>query len=334
MKALVIAEAGVNHNGDSTLAFRLVEAAKEAGADAVKFQLFDATSLVNRKAPKAAYQLQTTDGAESQFEMLRRLELGSDIFYALARHCAELSLKFIVTPFDLPSVSFLAGMGLETFKIPSGEITNLPYLRAIGALSREIILSTGMSTLDEVRAALDVLDLSGTPPEHVTLLHCTTEYPAPFSEVNLRAMKTMYDAFPRIKGIGYSDHTTGIAVAVAAAALGATVIEKHFTLDKTMEGPDHKASLEPDELALMIRSIREVEVALGDGVKTPRASELKNRDVVRKSIVAAKSIHAGETFSAENITTKRPGTGLSPMLWDLRIGKKAVRAYRADEEID
>lgn len=333
-RTLIIAEAGVNHNGNPDLAFKLVDAARAAGADVVKFQAFKAEAVISARAPKAGYQMRTTDPAESQLDMARRLELAPEVFRELAAHCRKLGLVFLATPFDLGSIDLLAGLKLELVKIPSGEITNLPYLRKIGALDWEIILSTGLSTLDEVGEALGILEAAGAPRARITLLHCTTEYPAPFAEANLRAMDTMRQAFPGLKGVGYSDHTPGIAVSVAAAALGATVIEKHFTLDKNMEGPDHKASLEPPELAALARSIREVEAALGDGLKAPSASEIKNLPIVRKSLVASRAIKAGETFTEDNLTVKRPGTGLSPRLWDSVLGSCARRDYAPDEVLD
>ena len=327
---LIIAEAGVNHNGIPELAFELVDAAANAGADVVKFQTFHAEAVTAAHAAKAEYQMETTGAGESQLDMIRRLELAPEVFRDLAAHCRTREIEFMSTPFDLASVDFLAAMGMETFKIPSGEITNLPYLRRVGALKHHIILSTGMCTLDDVAAALDVLEAAGTRRNRITLLHCTTEYPAPYGEVNLRAMKTLADAFPGLP-VGYSDHTQGIEIAVAATALGATVIEKHFTLDRNMEGPDHAASLEPSELAHMVSAIRHVAQALGDGVKRPTPSELKNRDIARKSIVAARPVAAGEILSEENLTTKRPGTGLSPMLWDTVIGTPAPRDLQKDD---
>lgn len=327
----IIAEAGVNHNGDPELALRLIDAAAEAGADMVKFQTFCAKALLTAAAPKAAYQQQTTDAAESQFDMIRKLELPPDAWRRLTEHCRQKGIAFLSTPFDVDSVDFLRGLGQSVWKIPSGEITNLPYLRYIGSLGQEVILSTGMSMLEEVGAALDALETAGTPQERVTLLHCTTQYPAPFDSVNLRAMNTMHSAFPRCAGVGYSDHTQGIAVPLAAAALGATVIEKHFTLGRDMEGPDHKASLEPEELRAMVEGIRRVEAALGDGVKKPSPAELANLPVVRKSLVAARAIRKGELFSAENMAAKRPGTGISPMRWDEFMGRPASRDYMEDE---
>jgi len=333
-RILIIAEAGVNHNGKPDLAFKLVEAARAAGADVVKFQVFRAAAVVSARAPKAGYQLQTTDAAESQLDMIRRLELAPGVFRELAEHCRGQGIRFLATPFDHASIDLLADLKLEMVKIPSGEITNLPYLRKIAAPNWEIILSTGMSTIDEVEEALLILEAAGAPRARITLLHCTTEYPAPVAEANLRAIPTMRRAFPGLKGVGYSDHTSGIVVPIAAAALGATVIEKHFTLDKTMEGPDHQASLEPGELAAMARAIREVEAALGDGVKSPSASEMKNRDIVRKSIVASRVIRAGEVFSPDNLSAKRPGTGVSPMRWDAFVGAYARRDYAPDEGVD
>ena len=327
----IIAEAGVNHNGDPALAFQLVDAARASGADAVKFQAFQASNVVSSGAPKAAYQLRTTEASESQLDMIRRLELRPEVFRELCAYCDRQGIVFLATPFDAASVTLLAEMGLGVFKIPSGEITNLPYLRQVGALRRELILSTGMSTLAEVDFALGALEKAGTMREKVSLLHCTTEYPAPFAEVNLRAMQTMREAFPGIKGVGYSDHTVGIEAPIAATALGATVIEKHFTLDRTMAGPDHKASLEPEELAAMVRGIRNIEAALGAGSKRPAPSEERMREVVRRSVVAARHISAGELLTENNLTTKRPGTGVSPVFWDHIIGMKAPADLAADE---
>lgn len=331
---LIIAEAGVNHNGDPALAFKLVDAARDAGADMIKFQAFNAAALVSAAAPKADYQLQTTGADESQLAMVRRLELSPLVFQELAAYCTKQGIIFLAAPFDHESINLLADMALPLLKIPSGEITNLPYLRKIGGLGRELFLSTGMSTLEEVGDALVVLEQAGTPRDRITLLHCVTEYPAPFAEVNLRAMQTMREAFSGIKGVGYSDHTAGIEIPIAAAALGACVIEKHFTLDRSMKGPDHKASLEPDELATMVRTVRNVESALGNGVKLPTASELKNCAIVRKSIVAACPIRTGDRLTENNLTVKRPGTGISPMQWDAILGSTAQRDYEPDEEID
>ena len=327
----IIAEAGVNHNGDLRLAKKLVEAAATAGADAVKFQTFKAEAIVAASAPKANYQKDTTPAAESQYDMLKRLELGHDDFLAIKAHCAKKNILFMSTPFDLDSIDMLASMGLDIFKIPSGEITNLPYLRQIGRLKKELILSTGMSTLDEIAGALNVLIEAGTTEKQITVLHCTTDYPTPFRDVNLRVLETLRATFNL--RIGYSDHTLGTEVAVAAAALGATVIEKHFTLDKTMEGPDHRASLDSDELTSMIRSIRNIEKSLGSSEKKPTATELANRSIARKSIVATKPITKGEIFTEANLAAKRPGTGISPMQWDELIGQKAQCAFSPDELI-
>ena len=329
----IIAEAGVNHNGNEAIAHKLVDAAAEAGADAVKFQTFRASELVSASAPKALYQQRTTEVAESQLSMIRRLELNETAHRSLMEHCSQRGIRFLSSPFDLHSIDFLHSLGLETFKIPSGEITNIPYLRRIGNCGVPVILSTGMSVLGEIEKALEVLEHVGTPRERITLLHCTTEYPAPVGEINLRAMETLLRAFPGIAGVGYSDHTQGIHIPVAAAAMGACVIEKHFSLDRNMEGPDHKASLEPDELASMVRAIRDVERARGDGIKRPTDSELSNIRVARKSLVAARPIQKGEVFSEENLTVKRPGTGVSPLLWDDYIGRTALRDYQTDELI-
>lgn len=331
MSVLVIAEAGVNHNGDMELARELIKVAAEAGADLVKFQTFSAEKLVTRSAPKADYQINSTGANESQYEMLKRLELSQECHGELIAHCCDYGIGFLSTGFDIESVDLLVALGQECFKIPSGEINNLPYLRHIGRFGKDVILSTGMSNLGDVEAALDVLVRAGTPQERITLLHCTTEYPAAVNEVNLRAMQTMGAAFG--VPVGYSDHTQGIEVSIAAVAMGASVVEKHFTLDRSLPGPDHMASLEPHELKAMIRAIRNVELAVGDGIKRITASEVRNRMVARKSIVAARAIKAGELFCDENLTTKRPGSGLSPMLWDQLIGRPASRGYAADELI-
>lgn len=327
----IIAEAGVNHNGSLDLALRLVDAAVAAGADVVKFQTFRASSLASRNAPKALYQQATTDAGVSQFEMLRKLELSEANHKKLMSYCQQQGIAFLSTPFDFPSIDFLASLGMSAFKIPSGEITNLPYLRKVGGLGKDIILSTGMSTLEEVADALRILEAAGTPRSRVTLLHCTTQYPAPLDSVNLRAMLTLREAFPGIAGVGYSDHTQGIEIPLAAVALGATVVEKHFTLDRNMEGPDHKASLEPDELCAMVTGIRKVERALGDGIKAPAQAEIPNMAVARKSIVAARPIKKGDLLSEENMAVKRPGNGISPMHWDAFVGKVATRDYAEDE---
>ncbi len=331
MSTFIIAEAGVNHNGSLDLAKKLIDVAAEAGADAVKFQTFKAEKLVSKKAQKAEYQKQTTDAAESQYDMIKKLELDEPAHRELIRYCGEKKIRFLSTPFDHESIELLDALGMEIFKIPSGEITNLPYLRHIGGLGKEVILSTGMADLGEIEDALDLLVSSGTPKEKITILHATTEYPCPMDEVNLRAMGTIASAF----GIrtGYSDHTRGIEVPIAAVAMGASVIEKHFTLDRTMEGPDHKASLEPDELRAMVAAIRNIEKALGEGIKKPSPSEAKNMAVARKSIVAARPIRAGEAFTSENIAIKRPGTGISPMRYDEIVGERAARDYEEDEPL-
>ncbi len=330
-RTLIIAEAGVNHNGDLELAKQLIDAAAEAGADLVKFQTFNASRQVTRTAKKADYQNQTTDSKESQHDMLRRLELTVDMHHELIAHCATRNIGFFSTGFDIESVDLLVSLGQDHFKIPSGEITNLPYLRHIGQLGKTVILSTGMATLGEIEAAIDVLEQAGTPRSKLTVLHCTTEYPTPMIEVNLCAMQSIHAAFGVL--VGYSDHTQGIEIAIAAVAMGATVIEKHFTLDRNLPGPDHKASLEPAELKAMITAIRNIEAALGDGIKRLTPSEARNKPVVRKSLVASRAIKAGEVFTAENITSKRPGTGISPMRWDEFIGQVAQRNYQTDELI-
>lgn len=329
----IIAEAGVNHNGSLAAAKKLVEAAAAAGVDAVKFQSFRAENLVTATAAKAEYQKETTGTGENQLEMLKRLELSDSDHVELIAHCRKTGIEFLSTPFDLQMVDLLRDLGQTTWKIPSGEITNLPHLRKIGALRQTVILSTGMATLEEIAAALAVLRGSGTPDERITVLHCTTEYPAPPEEVNLRAMQTLATAFPHVR-VGYSDHTEGLAIPIAAVALGATLIEKHFTLDKTLPGPDHRASLEPQELTTMVAAIRVVERAMGSGEKKPTPSELRNRAIARKSIVAARDIPADAVFSAENLTCKRPGTGVSPMLWDSILGTRARRDYHTDDLID
>lgn len=330
-KTFIIAEAGVNHNGSLDLAKRLIEVAVDAGADAVKFQTFRADKLVSKSAQKAEYQKQTTSSGESQYEMIKKLELDEEAHRALISYCNEKGIMFLSTPFDHDSIELLNNFGMPIFKIPSGEITNLPYLRHIGRLGKEVILSTGMADLGEVEDALDVLLEAGTPKDKVTVLHATTEYPCPIDEVNLRAMLTIRNAFG-VK-VGYSDHTQGVEVPIAAVAMGAGVIEKHFTLDRTMEGPDHKASLEPEELKAMVRSIRHITQALGDGIKRPSKSEVKNIAIARKSIVAARPIKIGETFSEDNITIKRPGNGINPMRWDELMGQVAQRNYEVDDLI-
>lgn len=326
----IIAEAGINHNGSFELAKQLVDKAVWAGADCIKFQTFNSKNLVSKDAQKAEYQKKTTDSSESQLEMLKKLELSKEEFIELRDYCNQKGIMFLSTPFDLESIDFLASIGVKTWKIPSGEITNYPFLRAIGKRKESVIMSTGMCTLDEVRDAIKVLKDFGTTD--ITLLHCTTEYPAPYDSVNLKAMLTLQKEFGF--KVGYSDHTNGIEVPVAAVAMGASVIEKHFTLDKNMEGPDHKASLEPDELKLMVQSIRNVEVALGDGKKQPSDAEKKNIAIARKSIVAACEIKKGEIFTEENLTAKRPGNGISPMNWAEVLGKIAKRDFSEDELIE
>ena len=329
---IIIAEAGVNHNGSLEMARRLVHSAASAGADYVKFQTFRADRLVSADARKADYQRENmkTDDA-SQFSMLRSLELSPSDFRELAEECRKAGIGFMSTPFDEESVDVLDRIGQDYWKIPSGEITNLPLLRKIGSLKGRVILSTGMSTLGEVTDAVEILTAAGTKRENIILLHCTTQYPAPYDSVNLRAMDSLRSL--RCGGVGYSDHTKGTAVPVAAVALGADVIEKHFTLDRTLPGPDHPASLEPSELAAMVSEIRHIEAALGDGEKTVAPAERPNMEIARKSIVAARPVKKGETFTEENLTTKRPGNGLSPMLWDKVIGKTAIKDFAADEPI-
>ena len=331
-RTLIIAEAGVNHNGDLALAKQLIDAAADAGADLVKFQTFNADRQVTPTAAKAEYQTQTTDGIESQYEMLQRLELTLTMHHELIAHCAKRKIGFFSTGFDIESVDLLVSLGQDQFKIPSGEITNLPYLRHIGKLQKTVIISTGMATLGDIEAAINELERAGTPRARMTVLHCTTEYPTPMIEVNLRAMQSIHAAFG--VDVGYSDHTTGFEVAIAAVAMGATVSEQHFSLDRNLPGPDHKASLEPEELKAMVAAIRNIEIALGDGIKRITPSEAKNRPIARKSLVATQPIQVGEIFSVNNITTKRPGTGITPMLWDEIIGRPAPRNFAKDELIE
>jgi N,N'-diacetyllegionaminate synthase len=331
-RTLIIAEAGVNHNGDLMLAKQLIDAAAEAGADLVKFQTFKAKRQVTRTAKKAEYQTQAIGTVDSHYEMLRKLELNLTMHQELIAHCAKRGIGFFSTGFDIESIDMLIGLGQDHFKIPSGEITNLPYLRHIGRLNKNVIISTGMATLGDIEAALDALEKAGTERNKLTILHCTTEYPTPMHEVNLRAMQGMGAAFQ--VPVGYSDHTSGIEVAIAAVALGASVIEKHFTLDRTLPGPDHQASLEPAELKAMVGAIRNIEQALGDGIKRLTPSEARNKDVVRKSLVAAQPIKAGDAFSAQNMACKRPGSGVSPMRWDDVIGRIASRDFAIDELIE
>lgn len=332
MKTLIIAEAGVNHNGDMEAARRMIDVAAEAGADLVKFQTFSADRLVTRGAGKAEYQKRGSDAAECQHTMLSRLELTREMHQELIAHCAARGIGFYSAGFDPESVDMLVELGLTSFKVPSGEITNLPYLRHIGRYGRPVILSTGMATLGEIDGALGALEAAGTLRDRVTVLHCSTEYPTAMTDVNLRAMLSIRDAFG--VAVGYSDHTAGIEVAIAAVALGASVIEKHFTLDRALPGPDHGASLEPHELHALVAAIRNIEQALGDGVKRPTAGESKNRPVARKSLVAARAISAGERFNEDNLAVKRPGTGVSPMRWDEVLGRVAGRDFAPDELIE
>jgi N,N'-diacetyllegionaminate synthase len=331
-RILIIAEAGVNHNGDLDLARQLIDVAADAGANLVKFQTFSADRLVTRTATKADYQTLAVGGEDTQHQMLARLEISAGMHEALIAHCARRNIGFFSTGFDIESLDLLMSLGQEFFKVPSGEITNLPYLRHVGQFGKSVILSTGMATLGEIEAAIDVLERAGTARSQLTVLHCTTEYPTPMAEVNLRAMNSIGAAFG--VAVGYSDHTRGIEAAIAAAALGASVIEKHFTLDRTLPGPDHLASLEPGELKAMISAIRNVEIALGDGIKRPTLSESRNRPVARKSLVASMAIKQGEVFSAENLAVKRPGNGISPMRWDEVLGRAAPRNFAADELIE
>lgn len=332
MRTLIIAEAGVNHNGDIRLAKKLISAAATAGADLVKFQTFSAKNLVSSSAPKAEYQKKTTESSESQLEMIQKLELSREDHTVLIQECSAHGIGFFSTAFDFQSFDLLMELGcLEQVKIPSGELTNLPLLRYMSRLGKPLLLSTGMANLGEVEAAIEAVEAAGTPRDMITVLHCTTEYPTPMEDVNLRAMIAMKHAFG--VNTGYSDHTPGIEIPIAAVALGATVIEKHFTLDRNLPGPDHKASLEPHELKAMVEGIRNVERALGDGVKRPSPSELKNKPIARKSLVAIRPIRAGEIFSAENIGAKRPGTGMSPMRWDEVIGRTATKDFAIDELI-
>ncbi len=331
-KTLIIAEAGVNHNGNIDMAKRLIEAAAEAGVDYVKFQTFKSEKLVSRHAAKADYQKANTGGEDSQLKMLQQLELSCDDHFLLIEHCKKCGIKFLSTAFDLESIEFLHSLNLDLWKIPSGEITNLPYLRSIAQKGGRVIMSTGMCDLSDIEAALKALISNGTPEENITLLHCNTEYPTPWNDVNLRAMHDIANRFN--VPVGYSDHTRGIEVPIAAVALGATVIEKHFTLDNNLPGPDHKASLEPDRLKAMVDAIRHIEKALGNGAKQISESERKNIAIARKSIVAARNIRKGEILSEKNITVKRPGNGINPMQWDCIIGTPAIKDFKEDELIE
>lgn len=333
-KVVIIAEAGVNHNGSLVKAFQLVDAAVLAGADYVKFQTFKAGNLVSFKAEKAEYQINNTkDQKESQLEMLQKLELSEKDHDELISYCEKKGIKFFSTAFDLESLSFLSRIGLTLVKIPSGEITNLPYLQLAANLFKEVIISTGMATIEEITAAVKIFTDKGITRDKITILHCNTEYPTPMKDVNLLAMLHMKDVFKT--DVGYSDHTLGIEVPIAAVALGASVIEKHFTLDRKSTGPDHLASLEPNELKEMVIGIRNIELALsGTGLKAPSESELKNVNIARKSIVAKVNIRAGELFTNENVTTKRPGNGISPMMWDQVVGKIAKKNFVKDDLIE
>lgn len=329
---LIIAEAGVNHNGDLKMARALVRVAAAAGADVVKFQSFVTAKSIARDAPKAGYQIEATGVGESQFEMVRKLELSRADHEALIAECEAAGIRFWSTAFDDQSLDMLVELGIDRLKIPSGELTNLPFLRDIARRRLPVIMSTGMATLEEIGEALAVLEAGGLRREQVTILHCNTEYPTPMADVNLKAMRTIAEAFGT--RVGYSDHTRGIEVPIAAVALGAEVIEKHFTLDRALPGPDHRASLEPNELAAMVRAIRNIEQAVaGDGSKCVSASEAGNREIARKSIVAARAIAAGEELGPGNLAVKRPGMGISPMRWDEVVGTIAVRDFAADEPI-
>lgn len=330
MSVLIIAEAGVNHNGSLETAKKLVDAAKESGADCIKFQTFKSENLVVKQADKADYQKENTSSSESQLEMLQKLELSYDDFIDLNKYCEMKNIVFLSTPFDLESIDFLNSLGMNRWKIPSGEITNLPYLIKLAQTKKPIILSTGMCTLAEVKAAFELLKANGSCD--ITILHCTTDYPTSFADVNLNAMITLKNQFQ--VPVGYSDHTEGIEIPIAAVAMGASVIEKHFTLDREMEGPDHKASLAPYELRAMVKAIRNVELALGSGIKKPADSEIKNRLIVRKSIIASQMIKKGELFTDENLAVKRPGNGICPMKWFEVLGKRAVKDFKEDELIE
>ena len=331
-KVFIIAEAGVNHNGKIENAIEMISVAKESGADAIKFQTAVPELVMTVNAEKADYQIDLTEKTESQLEMVKKIHLPLKDYKILKAECELTNIEFMSTPFDHESIKLLADLGLERFKVPSGEITNLPYLRHVGRLGKSVIMSSGMSDLKEIETALGVLEKAGTLRRQITVLHCNTEYPTPMEDVNLNAMLTMRDGLG--VQVGYSDHTLGIEISIAAVALGATVIEKHFTLDRTLTGPDHRASLEPYELKAMIQAIRNIEKSLGDGIKQPSLSEQKNIPIVRRSIVAARDIQKEEVFTEENLAVKRPGTGISPMLWDEVIGKVANRRFESDELID
>ncbi|MFA4853071.1 MAG: N-acetylneuraminate synthase [Bacteroidales bacterium] len=329
VKTFIIAEAGVNHNGDINLAKKLIDIASAAGADAIKFQTFKANKNISKNAPKADYQIKNTSAKETQYEMIKSLELSEKAHLTLFQYCRKKNIQFLSTPFDHESINFLNSLGLEIFKIPSGEIVNLPYLRHIGKLKKKVILSTGMSTIGEIEDALNILISSGTAKKDITVLHANTEYPSPFKDVNLLAMQTIANTFK--VNVGYSDHTLGIEIPIAAVALGATIIEKHFTLDRNMKGPDHKASLEPHELKEMIRCIRNIEIALGDGIKVPSQSEKKNILIARKSIHYSISLRKGHLINENDIIMKRPGSGVSPKHIDIIINRKLIRDVNQDE---
>ena len=329
---LIIAEAGVNHNGNLALAKKLIETASQCGADVVKFQTFRAELLATKKAARAKYQIENIGKDGSQISMLKKLELKQEDYKSLLKYSKDKDIEFLSTAFDDKSIEFLDKLGIKRWKIPSGEITNLPYLRAIAKKNMPVILSTGMADMGDIRDAIEAMENSGLSRTSITVLQCTTEYPAPYDEINLNAMKTIKDEFD-VK-IGYSDHTEGIEVAIAAVALGASVIEKHLTLSKQMEGPDHKASIEPEQFREMIKSIRIVERSLGNGIKIPGQSETKNMLIARKSIVAASQIRRGDIISERNLTTKRPGSGISPMEWDRLIGTLAQKDYEPDDQIE
>jgi N,N'-diacetyllegionaminate synthase len=331
-KVYIIAEAGVNHNGDVQTALKLVDVAAKAGVDAIKFQTYVTENLVTSKAKQADYQIVNLGNTDGQYAMLKKLELSFEDFHKLKKYCDSKKIQFLSTAFDNDSIDFLNNLGLEYWKIPSGEITNLPYLRRIGAFKQKVILSTGMASLGEVEAAINVIKTAGTCHNDISLLHCTTEYPAAIHEVNLKAMVNMGLAFNM--EYGYSDHTKGIEIPIAAVAMGARIIEKHFTLDKNMPGPDHAASLEPLELSAMIRAIRNTTEALGDGIKRASPTEIKNREIARKCIVAKHQINIDEILTEENITVKRAGNGISPMYWDSVIGKLAKKTFLQDEIIE
>ncbi len=328
----IIAEAGVNHNGSMDLARRMIDVAVDAGVDIIKFQTFTAETLVTTAAEKAEYQKDLNGAAESQFDMIKKLELDRDAHMVLIRYCKEKGILFLSTAFDHTSIDLLHELNIPLYKIPSGEITNLPYLQHIGRIGKPVIISTGMATLKEVKDALNILEESGISKGEITMLHCNTEYPTPMEDVNLNAMLTIRNELG--VQVGYSDHTLGTEIPIAAVAMGATVIEKHFTLDRTLPGPDHHASLEPNELKAMVLAIRNVEKAMGDGTKKPSPSEVKNISVVRKSIVAGKQIKAGELFSEKNLMIKRPGTGISPMKWDKVLRGRSQKDFNKDDLIE